>query len=120
MPADWPGPLTEWLVYAALLRLGKVPGLDFSYQSSMFGGRVERGGLVIDFLFPDLGLAINPVGEYWHRGAQSDAQDLMERAALAGQGITLIFIDEQDLYTDALFYVREALEFRDHSRLARG
>ena len=122
-PANFPGPLTEWLTLQALVRLGKRLGEDFTYQSAIEGGRTEKGGLVIDFLFtnpPDL--AINPQGLHFHYGlgAGKIASDKIARAVLAGLGITLIFIDEDDLTRDAVFYVKEALAYRDHSRLAKG
>jgi len=110
-------------VYTALIQLGKQPGLDFVYQSPLMGGRLERGGLVIDFLFinpPDL--AINVQGEYFHQqqGSTAIARDKMARAQLAGQGITLIFIDAGDVTADPVRYVRDALNYIDHSFLGRG
>jgi hypothetical protein len=123
VPAGWPGSLPEYLVYTALIQLGKQPGLDFVYQSPLMGGRLERGGLVIDFLFinpPDL--AINVQGEYFHQqqGSTAIARDKMARAQLAGQGITLIFIDAGDVTADPVRYVRDALNYIDHSFLGRG
>ena len=122
MPKDWLGSEAEWLVYDALIKLGKKPDIDFVYQSPFMGGRMEKGGIVVDFLMldpPDL--AINPQGEYWHYSqAHSPARDLIAREALAGQGITLIFIDEDDLYQDAMGYVRLALQYQDRSRLGSG
>ena len=44
----------------------------------------------------------------------------MAREELALEGITLIFIDEEDLLSRATWIVREALQFRDHSKIARG
>ena len=41
----------------------------------------------------------------------------MIRAQLAGSGQILIFIDEDDLLEDPVYYVMEALRYRDHSRL---
>ena len=41
----------------------------------------------------------------------------MARAALAGQGITLIFIDADDANEDADSYVQDALRYRDNSYL---
>ena len=42
-----PGFLTERLLYAALVNLfHMVPGVDFLFQSSLEGGRLEMGGLV--------------------------------------------------------------------------
>ena len=123
VPAGWPGSLPEYLVYTALIQLGKQPGLDFVYQSPLMGGRLERGGLVIDFLFinpPDL--AINVQGEYFHQqqGSTAIARDKMARAQLAGQGITLIFIGAGDVTAEPVRYVRDALNYIDHSFLGRG
>jgi hypothetical protein len=121
-PADWLGSLPEWLCFETLRRLGLVPGVDFIYQSPLSGGRLAKGGLVIDFLFINPpNLAINVQGVYFHYelGVSVQARDIMARAQLAGDGVTLIFIDEDDLARDARFYVSEALGFRDHSRLGR-
>lgn len=113
----------ERLVLEQLDRLGLVEGVDYSFQSSRLGGRVEKGGLVIDFLFtnpPDLAISI--LGVFWHyeQGGQVQGRDLIMREVMAGQGVTVIFIDEDDLNDDAAFYVREALRFVDHSRMTRG
>lgn len=112
--------LPEWEVFQALIRAGKKPDIDFIFQSSLLGGRQTRGGLVIDFLFinpPDL--AINVQGEFFHQeqGAATIARDRMARAALAGQGITLIFIDADDANADPDAYVKDALRYRDNSYL---
>ena len=122
-PPDWPGSLPEYLVNEALIRLGKEPDLDFFYQSPFAGGRMQRGGLVIDFIFvnpPDL--AINVQGEYYHyeMGADIRARDLIARSMLAGDGITLIFLDESDVHKDAVGFTRDALRYRDRSRLGGG
>ena len=122
-PADWPGSLPEYLVNEALIKLGKEPDVDFFYQSPFAGGRMQRGGLVLDFIFvnpPDL--AINVQGEYYHyeMGADTKARDLLARAMLAGDGITLIFLDESDVHQDAVGYTRDALRYRDRSRLGGG
>ena len=39
---------------------------------------------------------------------------------MLGAGITVIFIDEDDIMQDPDYYVREALNYRDHSRLGPG
>lgn len=111
--------LPEWIVHQTLVRLGKVPNVDFVFQSSFQGGRLERGGLVIDFLFIDPGdLAINVQGGFFHNETpQVIARDRMTRAQLAGQGITLIFIDEEDILADPVRHVRDALSYRDNSSL---
>lgn len=123
VPEGWLGSLPEWLVFQELTRRGLQEGLDFTYQSPLLGGRMERGGLIIDFLFSNPpGLAIGVQGEYFHQqqGAQTIARDKMSRAQLAGQGITLIFIDAEDITRDVRFYVGAALNFQDLSFLGRG
>ena len=127
--AAFPGTLPELLVYNALIELGKVEGIDFTFQSSLLGGRQERGGLIIDFLIsPDL--AISVLGTYFHYflGGGTGGNDLLTREILAKQGTTLIFIDEHDLVfgeentwpRNARYYVSEALQYRDHSDMTTG
>ena len=99
-PDNWIGSKPEWMFYASLLELGYQPGEDFTYQSPLMGGRLDKGGLIIDFLFynpPDL--AVNVQGVYYHYelGAETKARDLFARQAL---GVT-----------------RDAINFRDRSRL---
>ena len=123
LPANWEGSIPEYVAYQALIRAGKQPEVDFTYQSPLLGGRMTKGGVVIDFEFtnpPDL--AINIQGVYYHYefGVDQKARDVMARIQMAGQGITLIFIDEDDLLQDPEYYIREALNYRDHSRMGRG
>ena len=123
LPPDWEGSLPEYLAFTALIKLGKDPGVDFTYQSPLMGGRMTKGGAVIDFEFinpPDL--AVNVQGVYYHYefGVEQKARDIITRAQMAGQGITLVFIDEDDIMQDPEYYVKEALNYRDHSRMARG
>jgi hypothetical protein len=124
VPSDWPGSVPEYLVYSSLIsKQGKLEGIDFTYQSPLMGGRLDKGGVVIDFLFTDPpDLAINVQGEYYHYGlgATFMQNDIIIRAQMASEGITLIFIDESDILEDVDYYVRQALNYRDHSQLAGG
>ena len=122
-PSNWEGSLPEYVAYQTFIELGLEPGKDFTYQSPLMGGRLDKGGLIIDFMFsepPDL--AVNVQGVYYHYefGVESKARDMMARASLAGQNITLIFIDDDDLMKDRMYYCREALNYQDHSRLGGG
>ena len=122
-PEGWEGSVPEWVAYQTLEKAGKRPGEDFTYQSPLLGGRITKGGVVIDFDFsnpPDL--AINVQGVYFHYqfGVATGARDVMARAQLAGEGKQLVFIDEDDLLEDPDYYVTEALRYRDHSRLGAG
>jgi len=123
VPPNWPGSLPEYIAYITFIQLGKDPNQDFSYQSSVMGGRLDKGGAVLDFVFyepPDL--AVNIQGVYYHyeTGVSTQARDLMIRAMMAGEGIHLIFIDDDDLFSDPQYYCREALNYRDHSRMTGG
>ena len=106
----------EKAVYGALKKIG----IDFIFQSSQLGGRNTRGGAIVDFLIPSLSLAINIQSFFWHYGNPDRiAQDRMQQLALEGQGITVIYIDEEDALRNVTYYVEEALQFRDHSRMTR-
>ena len=122
-PPSWPGSLPEYIAYITFEQLGKIPGEDFSYQSSRMGGRLDKGGVVLDFVFtnpPDL--AVNVQGVYYHyeTGVNTQARDMFARAQVEGSGVRLIFIDDDDLFRDPEYYCREALNYRDHSRMAGG
>ena len=122
-PPSWPGSLPEYIAYITFEQLGKIPGEDFSYQSSRMGGRLDKGGVVLDFVFtnpPDL--AVNVQGVYYHyeTGVNTQARDIFARAQVEGAGVRLIFIDDDDLFRDPEYYCREALNYRDHSRMAGG
>ena len=120
LPADFPGSLPEFLVFQELLRLGKREGVDFTFQVAFQGGRLQKGGMVLDFLFsnpPDL--AINVQGTFFHGTAEQQSLDRIVRAQMAGQGVTLIFIDEADILDDVRRVVGAALRFQDVSRLGR-
>ena len=58
------GYLHERILYAFLVKLGFQPGVDFTAQSSLEGGRLELGGLVADFLFFNMRLIIRVQGPY--------------------------------------------------------
>ena len=119
-PEGWEGSKPEWIFYASLIELGYQPGNDFSYQSPLMGGRLDKGGIIIDFMFnnpPDLAVKVHGVYYHYELGAQTTARDIFARQSLAGLGITLIFVDEDDLEQDPVGVAREALQFRDSSRL---
>lgn len=123
VPQGWQGSLPEYIAYTTFESFGLVPGEDFIYQSPVMGGRVQKGGLVLDFLFnnpPDL--AVNIQGVYYHYefGVEVKGRDIIARQAAVGSGLNLIFIDEDDILSDAEYYCREALRYKDHSRLAGG
>ena len=123
VPANWQGSMPEYVAYLAFERAGKIPGVDFTYQSPLEGGRRDKGGQVLDFLFSDPpDLAVNIQGVYYHYefGIETLARDKIGREQMLQSGIHVIFIDEDDILADPDYYVREALNYRDHSRLGPG
>ena len=122
-PPGFPGSYPEWLVYRELTEHHRLSErLHFQFQASRRGGRLRRGGLVVDFLFyipPGLGFSV--IGEYFHYVLRGGTQgtDKLHRNQLASEGIHVVFLDESDLIRNARFYVAEGLRFRDHSYLSR-
>ena len=121
-PEGFMGSWPEFVCYREIRNQGYVPNLDFNFQSNFLGGRLELGGIVVDFVFHrPPGLAIEVNGRYYHYDRPSsgqDARDIYKRAQMAGLGYTLIFIDDLSLLTDPSYYVSEALQYRDHSELS--
>ena len=116
-PPNWLGTLPEYLVYRELVRLQ----VEFEYQSSQMGGRQERGGSVVDFLIIDLNLVLNVQSQYWHYGRPAAVlADRIQREQLEAQGLTVVYLDEEDLLRNARWYVEEALAGRDHSLASQG
>jgi len=94
------GYLTERILYAALVNLMHfVPGVDFIFQSSQDGGRLEMGGLVADFLFPILRIVINPLGPQ-HYQFRNMAKDEEQTAILADMGYEAYLVDEEVMYDE--------------------
>jgi hypothetical protein len=119
LPAGFPGSEPEWLCYWALTKLGKEPGVDFTFQSAQMGQRYEAGAATIDFMIIDRtpNLAIRIQGEYWHyySGSERKARDLVQRIEMETDGIEVIDIDEDDIKKDPIYYVSRALEGIDLS-----
>ena len=63
VPEGWEGSLPEWLFNSSLVSLGYREDEDFTYQSPLAGGRLDKGGAIIDFLFYNPpNLAVNVQG----------------------------------------------------------
>lgn len=109
VPPDWMGSKPEYLIYWALNGLGMVG--KFEYQVSTMGGRLSKGGAVLDFYIAHLNLAINITSIYYHsRTAPQRMADALQRAQLESMGITVIFITEEQALRDPVYYTREALK----------
>jgi hypothetical protein len=72
----------------------------FGMHNSLQGGRIDLGGIVADFLFPQLRIVINPMGpthEEFMRMRKDDEQTLV----LAEMGYTQYLIWEWEVYDEA-------------------
>jgi hypothetical protein len=96
------GTSPELLVYDWLTRRR----LQFQFQSSLFGGRKIRGGLVADFV---VWIGANPMawrvqGEHWHSSAADKAHDkanryrLLRSSYLGRRFIAVVDLWELDIY----------------------
>jgi hypothetical protein len=111
IPESWPGSEAAYMAYNALIRAGKQPGRDFVYQPT-----VQRGA--VDFTFlnpPDLAMEVQEGVYADTSGAVVRGHDILQKAQLAGSGITLIFLDANQLRHDPDWLIAEALQYREHS-----
>jgi hypothetical protein len=104
------GTLPERIIYKALVEeYDFIAGLDFDFQSSLQGGRVDTGGIVADFLFPYLMLILNPLGPT-HYGLGETHYDSMQMLkddeqvmALEEMGYKVFMVSEKTIYDQEAF-----------------
>lgn len=103
-----PGSMEEWRVGVALMRY-KV---DFRYQVPILGGRLLRGGQLLDFLlYIPYALPLPVFGNYWHR-AQLRNEDKLKLAILwqiYRVEPEIIWGDEVQTQEDANIRIREVI-----------
>jgi len=100
----------EYYIWQAILRTGRVENLDFVFQSRLFGGRINTGGAVADFLIFSPRVGINVQSLYYHgTTAQQRAHDELQRIAIEGDGLRLEYIQEDDAINRPDQAVREAI-----------
>lgn len=94
------GTLPERILYAALVTyLHFIPGIDFNFQSSLQGGRVQFGGIVADFEFPNLRLVIQVQGPT-HTEFIRIKKDQEQRLALEEMGYTVVEVTDELIYNE--------------------
>ena len=71
--------------------------IDFQFQTSFSGGFFELGGAVVDFLLPELRLALRVQGEYFHKTVEKTGQDIIQKEMLSALGWTVVDLWESDL-----------------------
>lgn len=91
--------LPEFITWEFLVhRKKQIPGVDFVFQSPVAGGRTEFGGFVVDFYLVPKKYVWNIQGERWHIFFPKDrARDQLAKAILESQGITVLFLREDDI-----------------------
>ncbi len=94
------GTLPERILHKYLItKMRFVDGVDFEFQTSLQGGRLDTGGIVADFLFPLMKVVLNPTGpthsEYWRQ-----RKDEEQISALEELGYRVYMIDENDIYNE--------------------
>lgn len=94
------GTLPERIVFKYLTNVLKlVNGIDFDFQSSQSGGRMELGGLVADFLFFYLKIVIQVQGST-HSDYLRMKKDEEQRGILEDMGYRVFDIEESTCYSE--------------------
>lgn len=97
------GTLPERIVYKFLVeRLSLVAGIDFNFQSSQMGGRLELGGLVADFAFPLMRMIIQVQGPT-HDTFLRSRKDIEQTGDLTNMGYMVKEIDDDTIYNEYMF-----------------
>lgn len=96
------GTLPERIVFMWLVVHNFVSGIDFDFQSSLEGGRLEFGGIVVDFLFERLKLILQVQGPT-HNQLLRKQKDNEQRMILASYGYQVLEIDDDIIYNEARF-----------------
>lgn len=87
------GTLPERILYKSLELRGWVAGVDFDFQSSLQGGRLELGGILADFMFPRLRLIIQVQGPT-HSQYLRFRKDEEQKDALSEKGFSVLEVDD--------------------------
>ncbi len=108
------GYLNERVVYKWLTVNKFSPHSDFSFQSSQQGGRLEIGGMVVDFLFPYMKIALNVQGP-GHEERLRHRKDQEQVQMLADMGYTSIEVDIKTIASQYVFDVFMRRIFSDRT-----
>jgi len=97
------GTLPERIVFKFLVdKLRMVEGVDFTFQSSQSGGRIELGGIVVDFLFPEMKLIIQVQGPT-HDTFLRAKKDIEQVDILTEMGYRVFEITDDMIYNEYRF-----------------
>jgi hypothetical protein len=117
VPQNWQGGAEDYAVYWAHEKLGKQPGIDFTYVPGSQGGVVRESWLAIEFVEHPGNLGLVVLEEQ-----PQDAWQLFSaritRATMAGYQMTIIFLDGDKVLENPVPILEAAFRGEDHSRFA--
>ena len=94
------GTLPERIIFKYLVvKLKLTDGIEFDFQSSLQGGRLQLGGIVVDFTFPMWGFAIQVDGPT-HLDFRRMRKDTEQEMALEAMGYRVFRIAEDTVYDE--------------------
>ena len=97
------GTLPERIVHKWLIsKMHLVEGTDFTFQSSMQGGRMQLGGIVVDFLFEIEMFYINVQGPT-HGGFLRGRKDEEQESIMADMGYQAYYLSLEEIYDESTF-----------------
>jgi very-short-patch-repair endonuclease len=97
------GTLPERIVFRYLVeKLDMISGVDFDFQTSLSGGRLELGGVVVDYTFQFLHIALQVQGPT-HNALARFRKDEEQRLFLEQMGYSVIFLDMDLIYNQPVF-----------------
>jgi hypothetical protein len=97
------GTLPERIVFKHSVQdLRMIPNVDFDFQSSLDGGRLEMGGIVVDFIYKFHHIAIQVQGPT-HNALARFRKDEEQRLILEQMGYSVIYLDMALIYDQPLF-----------------
>lgn len=94
------GTLPERIFYKTLINRKLVPMVDFTFQSSLDGGRLYFGGMVLDFMFPKKRLVVQIQGPT-HAQFLRAAKDERQAQEMADMGYVVLDLWEETIMSEA-------------------
>ena len=97
-----------------------LSGLSEGALQGRFRRECVCGEWILDFYFPEVRLGIEVDGGY-HRSTRQQGRDLVKRSGLAGAGVTLLRLTNEEVFGDRARLVGKLREaWRSAARRARG
>ena len=73
-----------------------------------FGGYMDVGSGVVDFILPENNIALRVMGSYWHHGLKVEGRDALGREMLTAAGYIVVDVAEEGLRPDRLEHTMRA------------